>query len=366
MKLLIPGPVTTDPAVRQALAQDWAPWDDEFRELVARLKQRVLALAGGIPGQHAALPLQGCGHFAMEAALRSFLPPGGRILVPMSGTYAERLERLAREAGRVPVRLPVAEGERIDAPALLAALDADPSITHAALVYSETGSGVCQDIPALARAIGGIGRRVIVDAVSAFGALPFDIAGLPAVDSVSFTTNKCLEGVAGLSFTVASVERLRACAGHAGSWSFDLADIHATAERAGAGSFRFTPAAQVLAAFDVALDLHAAEGQPARLARYTENARTVHEGVAAFGLRPFLAAARQGPIVVNVRAPAHPGWALQPFVNALKRRGFLISNFINTREPGFRVGCIGAITPTDMRAAVGAMGEALGELGWAA
>ncbi len=366
MKLLIPGPVTTDAAVRQALTQDWAPWDDSFRELVARLKQRVLALAGGIPGQHAALPLQGCGHFAMEAAIRSFVPPGGRILVPMTGAYAERLVRLAREAGRVPVPLPVPDGERTDAPALLAALDADPTLTHAALVYSETGTGVCHDVPALARAVGEAGRRVIVDAVSAFGALPFDIAALPAVDSVSFTTNKCLEGVAGLSFTVASIERLRACAGHAGSWSLDLADIHATAERAGAGSFRFTPAAQVLAAFDVALDLHAAEGQPARLARYTENARVMHEGTQVLGLRPFLAPDRQGPIVVNVRAPAHSGWALQPFVDALKRRGFLISNFVNTRDPGFRVGCIGAITPADMREAVGAMGEALGELEWAA
>jgi len=44
-------------------------------------------------------------------------------------------------------------------------------------------------------------------------------------------------------------------------------------------------------------------------------------------------------------------------------RGVLISNFYNTPEPSFRVGCIGAITPDDMRNAVQAFGEAMTALG---
>ncbi len=364
MKLLIPGPVSTDPAVRAALAQDIAPWDDDTRVMLARLRERVRALAGGVAGEHVALPLQGCGHFAVEAALRTFLPPGGRILVPMTGAYAQRLERLARESGRHPVLLPVPDGERVDEAALLAALEADPTLSHVALVYSETGTGVCQDAPRLAAAVGRLGRRVILDAVSAFGALPLDVSALPMLDAVCFTANKCLEGVAGVSFSVCQTERLRACVGQAGSWSLDLSDVHATAERNGAGSFRFTPPIQVLAALDVALDLHAAEGREQRLARYTANMRVVHEGVRALGLRPFLPEAVQGPVVVNVHAP-EGAWSLNGFVAALKRRGFVISNFVNTTEPGFRVGCIGAITPEDMRQAVDAMGEALSELGLA-
>jgi 2-aminoethylphosphonate-pyruvate transaminase len=64
-----------------------------------------------------------------------------------------------------------------------------------------------------------------------------------------------------------------------------------------------------------------------------------------------------------VQAPDSPAWNLQAFVDALKARGVLISNFYNTEQPSFRVGCIGAVTPTDMVRAVAAMGEALGELG---
>jgi 2-aminoethylphosphonate-pyruvate transaminase len=71
----------------------------------------------------------------------------------------------------------------------------------------------------------------------------------------------------------------------------------------------------------------------------------------------------QGPIVMNIHAPADPAFALQPFVDALKRRGYLISNFHNTPRPSFRVGCIGAITPADIKGFVAAADAALAELG---
>ena len=364
MKLLIPGPVSTAAAVRDAASRDFAPWDNEFRPMNVDIRARVLRIAGTDEASHATLPLQGCGHFAVEAALRTFVKVGARVLVPATGAYADRAKRLAGEAGFEVVPLPVAENERADPASLRAVLQADPAITHAMLVYSETGSGIIHDIPALAEAAGQAGRRVIIDSVSAFGALPLDLRSLPMVDAAVFTANKCLEGLPGLAFAVARIDRLVACQGQARSWSLDLADIYQHALRVGWGSFRFTPPAQVLAAFQAALDLYDAEGgRPARLARYTANMRMLYDGVRRLGLRPCLSEALQGPIVVNVHAPLHPAWSLQGFVDALKARGYLISNFYNTAQPSFRVGCIGAITPDDMRRAVAAMGEALAELG---
>lgn len=120
----------------------------------------------------------------------------------------------------------------------------------------------------------------------------------------------------------------------------------------------------MLNALNVALDCYDAEGgQSARLARYTANMRVLYDGVLALGLTPYVLREHQGPIIVNVHAPADPAWDLQRFVDALKARGFLISNFYNTPTPSFRVGCIGAISPSDMRHAVAAMAEALNELG---
>jgi 2-aminoethylphosphonate-pyruvate transaminase len=231
------------------------------------------------------------------------------------------------------------------------------------MVYSETGSGVIHDIQAVGAAVREAGRRMIVDAVSAFGALPLDMKAMPEVDAAVFTTNKCLEALPGIAFAIARTDLLLDCAGNAGSWSFDLSSIYDHTLRAGPGSFRFTPPAQILAALDVALDFHAAEGQPGRLARYTANTHTLYDGVVELGLTPWLPPSRQGPVIVNVHAPADPAWDLQAFVDALKIRGFLISNFYNTPSPTFRVGCIGAITPEDMAGAVRAMDQALRETG---
>jgi 2-aminoethylphosphonate-pyruvate transaminase len=363
MLLLIPGPVTTRPEVRQALTRDIAPWDNDFRDFLARLRTRILRLTGGVADQHVTLPLQGCGHFITEAALRTFLPPGGRILIPGSGAYADRMIRLAREAGRVPVPLPMGLTDTTDPREVARALAADPTLTHVGMVYSETGSGVIHDVRAVGAVVRTAGRRMIIDAVSALGALPLDLSEQPEVDAAVFTTNKCLEALPGIAFAVARIDRLLECAGNAGSWSFDLSNVYDHALRAGWGSFRFTPPAQLLVALDVALDFHDAEGQPARLARYTANMRVLYDGIRDLGLTPWLPASRQGPVIVNVHAPSDPAWNLQVFVDALKLRGILISNFYNTPSPTFRVGCIGAITPGDMAGAVRAMDLALREIG---
>jgi 2-aminoethylphosphonate-pyruvate transaminase len=364
MLLLIPGPVQTAPEVRAAAAQDYAPWDNDFRSIYAAIRERVLAIAGGVPGEHATLPLQGCGHFLVEATIRSFIPPGGKLLIARNGSYAERAVRLATEAGRQVVSLPGPDTRPVTGEEIAAALAADPEIGHVLIVHHETGSGIVNDPEAVGAAVRAAGRRLIMDSVSAFGALPFSLAEHPECDALLFTSGKCLEGLPGIGFCVGRIDRLMAAAGQAASWAFDLADVYQTALRAGWGSFRFTPPVQALAAFSVALDLYAAEGgQAARLARYAENVRTLYDGVIGLGLTPYLDRQHQGPVIVTIHQPTDPAFALQPFVDALKARGVLISNFYNTKAPSFRVGCIGAVTPQDIRGAVAAIGGALEDLG---
>jgi 2-aminoethylphosphonate-pyruvate transaminase len=364
MLLLIPGPVTTRPEVRAALSVDIAPWDFDFRDVYAGVRNRLLRIANGVEGEHTALPLPGCGHFITEAAIRSFVVPGARLLVPMTGSYSDRMVRLAREAGRTPVPMPIAATAPIPAEDVAAALERDRTITHVGLVQSETGSGVVHDADAIGAVVRASGRRMIVDAVSAFGALPMDMAAHPEIDAAVFTPNKCLEAFPGIAYAIARIDRLERNAGIAGSWSLDLADVYAQVVSRGDGRPRFTPPAQIVNALNRALDFFDAEGgRTARLARYTANMRTLYDGLIRIGLTPYVAPKHQGPIIVNVHAPADPAWHLQRFVDALKSRGVLISNFYNTPKPGFRVGCIGAITPSDMAGAVEAMDLALKDIG---
>lgn len=356
MILLTPGPVQTRPEIRAAAARDIAPWDNEFRAVYARLRERILAMAGGTPGEHATLPLQGAGHFLVEATLRSLVDAGGAIVVPANGAYAQRIVKLARAAGRIAHEWTLPDTRGVAADDVRAMFAAHPDATHLAMVVSETGSGIINDPAVAGPVVRGLGKRMFLDAVSAFGALPFSLADHPECDALLFTSNKCFEGLPGMGFCVA---RLAALApGRAGSWSFDLHDVWQHALTSGWGSIRFTPPVQAIAAFEAALDAFEAEGgQPARLARYTANMRVLMDGAREMGLRPYLDQAQQGPIIVTLHQP--PGFDLQGFVDALKARGVLISNFHTTPTPSIRIGCIGAITPDDMRHAVAMMREVL-------
>ena len=363
MLLLIPGPVSTRPEVKAAMTQDLAPWDHDFRVIHATVRDRLLRLAGVGRDTHAALPLQGCGHFGMEAILRSLVPSDGRVLVPLTGAYASRLARLAREVGRTAIELAIPQTEPLDPRVVADALASDPAVTHVAIVYSETSTGVVHDPQAIGKVVRAAGRHTIIDAVSAFGALPLPLAEMPEAVAALFTSNKCLEGMPGLSVTVARNDALEH-ARPAGSWCFDLTDIFRHIRGHGEGSFRFTPPAQVVAALRVALELHQAEGgASARLARYQTNAAALYAGLVRIGLEPWLARDVQGPIVMNIHAPADPAWSLPNFVDGLKRHGFVISNFYDTPTPTFRVGCIGQVTDENMRDFCTACDAVLRDLG---
>jgi len=323
-----------------------------------------VAIAGGIEGQHASLPLPGCGHMVIEAAIRTFVPQGEKLLVVQNGSYAERLARLAREAGRLPVILPGPDNVPMSPEILAASLEANPDVRSVALVVSETSTGIINDPEILGPVIHAAGRRMICDAVSGFGVVPFKISDHPECDVVVFTSNKCLEGLPGFGFAVASIARLEACRGNAGSWVMDLADVYHHAQQHGWGSFRFTPAVQALRAFGKAMDIYEAEGgQPARLARYSRTRDVAYEGLQRLGFVPYVARENQGPIIVCVHQPRDPNWNFRAFLRGMTARGVVISDSFDTAEPTIRIGCIGAIDEADMRFALTQMAAVLAEMG---
>jgi 2-aminoethylphosphonate-pyruvate transaminase len=122
--------------------------------------------------------------------------------------------------------------------------------------------------------------------------------------------------------------------------------------------------AHVVAALAEAIRQFVEEGgQPARLARYTANCEALLGGMEALGFQPFLDADIQAPIIVTFHAPAHPRYEFKAFYEAVKARGFILYPGKLTQLETFRVGCIGAIGPAEMKAAVSAIGDAMKGLG---
>ena len=358
--LLTPGPLTTTLRTKLAMLKDWGSWDGDFNALTARVRRALLQIANA-QDTHVVVPLQGSGTFSVEAAVATVVPRDGHVLVLDNGAYCKRAARLAQMMGRRVSVEAFAEDQPVSAAVLERRLAAEPGITHVVLVHCETGTGVENPLAEVARVCEAQGRGLIVDAMSSFGALPIDAAAL-RFDALIAASGKCLEGVPGMGFVFIRRAVLDACAGHSQSLAMDLHDQHQYMERT--GQWRFTPPTHVVAALAEALAQHAEEGgQPARLARYRDNCRTLLAGLADLGLKPFLKAEVQSPIIVTVHAPAHPAWDFKRFYEGAKARGFVLYPGKLTQVETFRVGCIGAIGPGEMRQAVHAMADTLHDMG---
>ena len=104
-------------------------------------------------------------------------------------------------------------------------------------------------------------------------------------------------------------------------------------------------------------------GQPARLARYTANCETLVEGMAELGFRVFLDPNIQAPIIVTFHAPADSKYTFKEFYERVRDKGFILYPGKLTQLETFRIGCIGAIGPDEMRHAVNAVRDTLREMG---
>jgi 2-aminoethylphosphonate-pyruvate transaminase len=197
--------------------------------------------------------------------------------------------------------------------------------------------------------------------MSSFGAIAIDARGV-AFDALVAASGKCVEGPPGMGFVFVRRSVLEHCAGNSTSLALDLYDQWAYMEKT--TQWRYTPPTHVVVALDAALTQFEAQGgQPARLARYMANYETLVTGMGEMGFRVFLESRIQAPIIVTFHAPADPKYAFKEFYERVRDKGFILYPGKLTQLETFRVGCIGAIGPDEMRHAVNAVRDTLREMG---
>ncbi|MBI4509931.1 MAG: 2-aminoethylphosphonate--pyruvate transaminase [Deltaproteobacteria bacterium] len=359
--LFTPGPLTTSQAVKLAMLRDLGSRDFEFIESIKDIRRRLLQIGGVTPSEYTAIPMQGSGTFGLEAVVSSVMPADGKLLVVRNGAYGKRLAQIATVLKVPTVELVVPEDKKPAAEDVAATLDKDPGITHVAMVHCETTTGLINPVLAVGEVIAKRSRQFIVDAMSSFGAVPIDLAKAH-VDYLVSSANKCIEGVPGFSFVVAKLGSLKATAGLARSVSLDIyAQWRGLEEN---GQFRFTPPTHSLLAFRQALvELEEEGGVEARAARYRANYETLVAGMREMGFEEYLSPHDQGYIITSFRFPAHPRFSFERFYKALNERGYVIYPGKVSDADCFRIGSIGRIFPNDVRDLLGAIREALAELG---
>jgi aspartate aminotransferase-like enzyme len=279
--LMTAGPTPLPPAVSQVMAEPMlyhrAP---AFVEIYARVLERLKQV---FQTENEVLLFTSSGSGALESAVANLVRPGEPALVASCGKFGERWVELCDAYGAETVHLQTEWGRRVDPAELDARLAEHGDVELVFTTFSETSTGVVNDIRELAEVCRGRGALIAVDAVSGIGAVSLaqDEWGVDVVVAGSQKALMCPPGLAFASPSTGALERAGASPGR--RYYFDW-------QRTLEGQLEdppdspFTHAVGLVRALDVALGLIEAEGLPAVFERHRLLGRATREAARALEL----------------------------------------------------------------------------------
>lgn len=359
--LLNPGPGTTSASVKQAMVvADICPRVAPFQQLLSEIQHDLLRVVNGLD-HYTCIPFCGSGTAVMEACISSVPPAAATLLVIDNGVYGSRLAEIAA-VYQIPVeRLTYAASQPANPDEITARLEANPEIAGIAMVHHETTTGLLNPLEEMVSVARRLNRFSIVDAISSFAAIPLDLRQLP-VDFLLASANKCLQGMAGLSFVIARKPALAKLAKQPQrSYYLDL--YRQSMYLKEQGQMPFTPPVQVVYALKQALIEYFQEGSSARAKRYRANWSCLHDGLAQLGFRFFLAPEHQSHILLTILEPDHPRFHFATLHNHLLEQGFTIYPGKLGPVATFRLAVIGDLHQADMEAFLTALQETMQLMG---
>jgi len=130
------------------------------------------------------------------------------------------------------------------------------------------------------------------------------------------------------------------------------------------GQFRFTPPTHSILAFEQALnELETEGGVEGRAVRYRNNYEVLVAGMREMGFVEYLAPDLQGTIITAFHYPRHPRFRFDAFYTRLNDKGFVIYPGKVSSSDCFRIGTIGRLFESDIRALLMAIRATVDEMG---
>jgi 2-aminoethylphosphonate-pyruvate transaminase len=358
--LFTPGPLTTSRTVKQAMLRDLGSRDIEFISIVKDIRNKLVRFGQAGSDEYTAVLMQGSGTFGLEAVVSSTVPPDGKLLVIINGAYGKRLAKIASVLKIETVTLEYPENATPDLNEIADTLNTDGKITTVTVVHCETTTGIINPIREIGQIVAKSGAKYFVDAMSSFGAVPINLDEC-GIDYLVSSANKCIEGVPGFSFVLCKLSSLTETDGYARSVSFNLLDQYQGFEKN--GQFRFTPPTHALVAFHRALEeLEAEGGVSGRAERYRKNYEILIAGMRQLGFREYLKPENQGYIITSFLYPDDPNFSFEKFYEILNRKDYVIYPGKVSDADCFRIGNIGRIFETDVKALLAAIAETISEM----
>ena len=345
--LLNPGPATTSDSVKYAqVCADICPREKEFGAVMEWICAELSLMAGG-QGRVETVLFGGSGTAADEVMISSCVPGDGKLLIIDNGAYGARFAKIAavyklnfevyKSSGFAPLDIQAVQTKIING-----------GFTHFAMVYHETTTGLLNPAPELCRFCHEHGITTIVDAVSAFAAIPIDM-DRDCFDFMASTSNKNIQGMAGVGFVFCRKEALEKTAAYPmRGYYLNLWDQYAYFKKT--GQTRFTPPVQSLYALRQAIIETKLEGIENRYARYASCWNILVQMVKKLGLSMLVPEAAQSKLITAIIDPSSPSYSFEALHDMARSRGFTIYPGKLSDANTFRIANIGGIQPHEMAA----------------
>ena len=354
--LLNPGPATTTDSVKYAQVQaDICPREYEFGDVMEWVADE-LSLLVGKPGRVKTVLFGGSGTAGDEAMISSCVPPEGKLLIINNGAYGKRMAKIA---SIYKIDFDVYESDGINAPDVeeMKKLLDSGRYTHFFMVYHETTTGLLNPVPEMCRYCHSKGIVTIIDAVSAFSAVPIDM-DRDCIDFMASTSNKNIQGMAGLAFVFCRTEALEKIKDYPmRNYYLNVYDQYAYFEKT--HQTRFTPPVQTFYCLRQAIIETKLETIEGRYARYTVCWKVLIAGLKRLGLKFLVPEEVQSHMIVTICNPESPKYDFDDLHDLARSKGFTIYPGKLSDLPTFRIANIGDIRPEEMERFIGVLGDYL-------
>lgn len=345
--LLNPGPATTTDSVKfSQICADICPREKEFGAVMQWISKE-LSLFVGEKDKIETVLFGGSGTAADEVMISSCVPDNGKLLIVDNGAYGTRLAKIAsvyrlnfdvyKSSGFMP----------LDTDAVKSML-LKGKYTHLAIVYHETTSGLLNPVPEICRFCHEHGIVTIVDAVSAFAAIPIDM-DRDGIDFMASTSNKNIQGMAGVAFVFCRKSELEKTKEYSmRNFYLNLWDQHSNFIKT--GQTRFTPPVQSMYSLRQAIIETKIETIEKRYARYSECWDILVKSVKKLGLKMLVPEDAQSKLITSIVEPDTPKYNFDELHDFAREHSFTIYPGKLSDANTFRIANIGDIRPEEMRA----------------
>ncbi|MDP5275454.1 2-aminoethylphosphonate aminotransferase [Chengkuizengella axinellae] len=345
--LLNPGPATTTNSVKWSqVVPDICPREAEFGDLMAKIARELTEFVGN-HDEYTTVLFSGSGTAAVEAILSSVISDEDYLLIINNGAYGKRMCDIANIYGVDIKEFQSVPYESIDLNRLEHAIQtSDRRISHLALVHHETTTGLLNDVGAIGRICSKHNIELFVDGMSSYAAIPIQMKEMN-ISYLAASSNKNLQGTAGISFVVSNVNKLKQLKSmRKRNYYLNLYEQYKYFSET--KQMRFTPPVQTMYALEQAINELKEEGITARYDRYTKSWGCLIRGIKQMGLSYLVDDDNHSKIITAIIEPDNPHYKFDHMHDYFYKNNIMIYpgklNHYNT----FRIANMGDICYKDI------------------